>query len=201
MDSPRNFGGPSGDEAARRALVNAVPQPSPGWAWQQWLQRSWAEIQGIEGDSRIVNLYIYTYVYIYNIYIYINFMCFLFFFVGSYWVVSWFFGSFFFDFGDCLPAERSFAQKWRPFLPGSAGAMFLAQPWKHARLCGAWHLAVALGTITAVGWFLEECHGARMAMLWRGMAMKNRRIAIQFRDIWKGSTLWWTNIAMENGHL
>ena len=82
--------------------MNAVPQPSPRWAWQQWLQRNWAEIHGIEGDSRIVNLYIY----IYQLFVFLLGVIELFldllegFFLKNY-------------FGDCLPAERSFAQKWR----------------------------------------------------------------------------------------
>ena len=77
--------------------MNAVPQPSPRWAWQQWLQRNWAEIHGIEGDSRIVNLYIY----IYQLFVFL---------LG---VIELFldFLEVFFDFGDCSPAERSFAQE------------------------------------------------------------------------------------------
>ena len=78
--------------------MNAVPQPSPRWAWQQWLQRNWAEIHGIEGDSRIVNLYIY---------INIDFLFFCWELLSCF-LIFW---KFFFDFGDCLPAERSFGQK------------------------------------------------------------------------------------------
>jgi hypothetical protein len=109
--------------------VNAVPQPSPRWAWQQWLQRNWAEIHGIEGDSRIVNLYIY-----------ISTVCFL---LGVIELFLDLLEGFFFKIilgivcrlrGVLHRNDGMRSQKWelpnllRPFLPGSAGAMFLAQP-------------------------------------------------------------------------
>ena len=107
--------------------MNAVPQPSPRWAWQQWLQRNWAEIHGIEGDSRIVNLYIY-----------ISTVCFFCWELLSCFLIFW---KFFLILGIVRRLRGVLhrndgmrSQKWelpnllRPFLPGSAGAMFLAQP-------------------------------------------------------------------------